>query len=44
MKSPMSGAVHILWEGTWSVVAPLLLSDSSQRGSWLYWTLGSETL
>jgi hypothetical protein len=37
--SLVSGVVHVVWEGTWSLVAPLLMSHSSQHGWWLYWSL-----
>lgn len=37
--SLVSGTIHAVWEGTWSLVAPLLRSSGAQHGWWLYWTL-----
>jgi cholestenol delta-isomerase len=33
----ISGAIHIIWEGSWSIVAPRLTQD--QGGWWRFWTL-----
>ena len=35
----VSGLVHLVWEGTWSVAAPYLQSPAAQHGWRRYWTL-----
>jgi hypothetical protein len=37
--SLISGLVHVLWEGTWSVAAPYLQAPAAQHDWRLYWTL-----
>ncbi len=37
--SLVSGVVHVLWEGTWSVAAPHLQDVAAQHDWRLYWTL-----
>lgn len=37
--SLVSGLIHVLWEGTWSLVAPHLQSGAARHGWRLYWTL-----
>jgi len=35
----VSGLVHIVWEGTWSIAAPFLQSRAARHDWRLYWTL-----
>ena len=37
--SLVSGLVHLVWEGTWSVAAPYLQSHAAQHDWRLFWTL-----
>ena len=35
----ISGLIHLVWEGTWSVAAPYLQAHAAQHDWRLYWTL-----
>ena len=37
--SLLSGIIHTVWEGTWSVAAPWLTAPSARHGWMQYWTL-----